>query len=169
MNISIETSQPDKIKKLFQEDKEYLKNCSISYGKPSSFLELLNYMKLLWSENYSVEIHALNNTVLLPQLMFKNKVINTKEYNIYTSLFNNKNYLPDIVLLIYDDNTQLIEDIVNDPFFKIQVYKIQYSSDNLEKNISSVLEEIKSKFIQNNSKFAYFEKSYSNYNSVNNE
>jgi len=167
MNISIETSEPTKVKNLFQ--KEELKNISISHGTPSCFLELLNYLKLLWSENYSIEINALNNITLLPQRMFNSKILNEKEYNIYTSLFNNKSYLPDIIIILYDDNTQLIEDIVNDPFFKIQVYKIQYNSENIEKNISNLLKEINSKFIQNNSKFAYFEKSYSNYNSIDNE
>lgn len=178
MRISIETSRPSLVNELFkimttQHDKCVLNNentSTIEITKNSSFVELLNYLRTLWTMSDNVYINVLYNIILYPQLLFSQNNCTSKEYAIYKNVFNSKNYLPDVVILFYDENTQVMEDLLNDPFFKIQVYKIQMLPNMLNEmadTLSDVLIHIYTNYIDISSQFSYFEQCYANYNCIN--
>lgn len=183
MRISIETSQPHLVQELFKtmlkkhEDKEenFLSNVEnqneeISLtNKEPTFVELLNYMRMLWSSHNSLYINVLYNIVVYPQFMVSRDRCTPKEYSIYKSIFNNKNYMPDIVILLYDENTTAMENILNDPFFKIHVFKVQLIENMLNETaqmLSDTLVYIYGNYIEDSSQFSYFEQCYANYNCI---
>ena len=144
MRISIETSKPHLVKELFKcmtkshelqelenEELEDGQNCDFLHKNEPSFAELLNYMRLLWTSDNSVYVNVIYNIVLYPQFMLSKERCTTREYSIYKNVFNSKNYMPDIVILLYDENTAAIENMLNDPFFKIHVFKVQLFDDML--------------------------------------
>ena len=190
MRISIETSQPHIVQELFkyltkeqdtnttnttntststtEEQQDTLKN--LLCEKEPSFVELLNYMRMLWSSRNNLYINVLYNIVMYPQFMISRERCTPKEYAIYKSIFNSKNYMPNIVILLYDDNTTGMENMLNDPFFKIQVFKVQLIEDMLSETaqmLSDTLVYIYENCVDDISQFSYFEQCYANYNCIN--
>lgn len=173
MRVSIETSNPELLLELIQKennslDKHIVDTIFFNTHNPS-LTELLNYIRTLWSINDKVYINVFSNIVLFPQYMINNKKYNQKDYAIYKHIFNSKNCLPSVVILLYDDETSFIENVLNDPLFNIRVYKVQLSSnhDDIVKSLNDILSIVFSNYIDDNSQFRYFEQCYSNYNRIN--
>ncbi len=182
MRISIETSKPHLVKELFKcmtkshelqelenEELEDGQNCDFLHNNEPSFAELLNYMRLLWNSDNSVYVNVIYNIVLYPQFMLSKERCTTREYSIYKNVFNSKNYMPDIVILLYDENTAAIENMLNDPFFKIHVFKVQLFDDMLNETaqmLSDTLLYIYGNYVDDSSHFSYFEQCYANYNCI---
>lgn len=171
MKVSVETSNLKIVKDLFSSIE--LKHYNFRYyDKPcENFVDLLHFLKVLWTDN-CIEMNVIFNSVLHCQELYYQKIINEKDYNIYKALFNNKNYLPDVVILLYDDNTEFIENFLNDPLFEKKVYKIQLEEDALDNtvhNIKKVLHEIYENTMEDPLNFRYFEQSYTNYKSINDQ
>ena len=114
-----------------ESEKKFQDSDNFLCDKEPSFVELLNYMRILWSTNNNVYVNVLYNIVVYPQFMVSKEKCTQKEYSIYKSIFNRKNYMPDIVILLYDENTVSMENMLNDPFFKIHVFKVQLLDDML--------------------------------------
>jgi hypothetical protein len=155
-----EAEEPEK---KFQDSDNFL--CD----KEPSFVELLNYMRILWSTNNNVYVNVLYNIVVYPQFMVSKEKCTQKEYSIYKSIFNRKNYMPDIVILLYDENTVSMENMLNDPFFKIHVFKVQLLDEMLNETaqmLSDTLMFIYGNYIDDSSQFSYFEQCYANYNCI---
>lgn len=189
MRISIETSKPQLVKELFsrmlkkhekvveetlyceeQTDKDDIQqNKNFLWNKEPSFVELLNYMRMLWSYQNSVYVNVLYNIVVYPQFMVSKERCTPREYLIYKNIFNGKNYMPDIVILLYDKDTAAMENMLNDPFFKIHVFKVQLIEDMLNETaqmLSDTLVYIYGNYIEDSSQFSYFEQCYANYNCI---
>ena len=197
MRISIETSKPHLVKELFKcmtkshelqeveneeleetqetqdsqdlQDLQDLQNCDFLHKKEPSFAELLNYMRMLWTSDNSVYVNVIYNIVLYPQFMLSRERCTSREYSIYKSVFNSKNYMPDVVILLYDENTTAIENMLNDPFFKIHVFKVQLFDSMLNETaqmLSDTLLYIYANYIDDSSHFSYFEQCYANYNCI---
>ena len=151
-------------------DLEDLNNSEQLLGdKEPSFVELLNYMRMLWSSHNSVYVNVLYNIVVYPQFMLSKERCTPKEYSIYKNVFNNKNYMPDIVILLYDENTAAMENMLNDPFFKIHVFKVQLMHGLLNETaqmLSDTLLYIYGNYVEDSSQFSYFEQCYTNYNCI---
>ena len=77
--------------------------------------------------------------------------------------------MPDVVILLYDENTAAIENMLNDPFFKIHVFKVQLFDSMLNETasvLSDTLLYIYANYIDDSSHFSYFEQCYANYNCI---
>jgi len=152
-----------------ESEKKIQDNDNFLCDKEPSFVELLNYMRILWSTNNNVYVNVLYNIVVYPQFMVSKEKCTQKEYSIYKSIFNRKNYMPDIVILLYDENTVSMENMLNDPFFKIHVFKVQLLDDMLNETaqmLSDALMFIYGNYIDDSSQFSYFEQCYANYNCI---
>lgn len=170
MKVSVETSNLKIVKDLFSSIE--LKHYNFKYYDKSceNFIDLLHLLKVLWTDN-CIEMNVIFNSILQCQKLYEEKIINERDYNIYKALFNNKNYLPDVVILLYDDNTEFIENLLNDPLFEKKVYKIQLEEDTLDNtvyNIKKVLHEIYENTMEDPLNFRYFEQSYANYKGIHN-
>ena len=152
-----------------ESEKKFQDSDNFLCDKEPSFVELLNYMRILWSTNNNVYVNVLYNIVVYPQFMVSKEKCTQKEYSIYKSIFNRKNYMPDIVILLYDENTVSMENMLNDPFFKIHVFKVQLLDDMLNETaqmLSDALMFIYGNYIDDSSQFSYFEQCYANYNCI---
>ena len=152
-----------------ESEKKFQDSDNFLCDKEPSFVELLNYMRILWSTNNNVYVNVLYNIVVYPQFMVSKEKCTQKEYSIYKSIFNRKNYMPDIVILLYDENTVSMENMLNDPFFKIHVFKVQLFKNMLVETaqmLSDTLLYIYGNYIDDSSHFSYFEQCYANYNCI---
>ena len=151
------------------EEVEGIQNYDFLNEKEPSFAELLNYMRLLWSSHNTVYVNVLYNIIVYPQFMISKERCTTREYLIYKNVFNSKNYMPDVVILLYDENTSAMENMLNDPFFKIHVFKVQLFKNMLVETaqmLSDTLLYIYGNYIDDSSHFSYFEQCYANYNCI---
>ncbi len=136
-----------------------------------NFIELLHFLKVLWMDN-SIEVNVLNNIIMQPQKLYHENIIVDRDYNIYKTLSTTKNYLPDVIILLYDENTEFIENFLMTPFLKKKVYKIQLEKDTLHNtvyNMKNVLSDIYQNINDDTLNFRYFEQCYSNYKSIDNK
>ena len=170
MKVSVETSDVQIVRKLFSciDLKKFNVNFKHYDNACNNFKELLHFLKVLWADN-SIEVNVLNNIIMQPQRLYDENIIVDRDYNIYKTLFNNKNYLPDVIILLYDENTEFIENFLNDPLFEKKVYKIQLEKDTLDNtvyNMKNVLSDIYLNINDDTLNFRYFEQCYSNYKSI---
>jgi hypothetical protein len=170
MKVSVETSDVQIVRKLFSciDLKKFNVNFKHYDNDCNNFKELLHFLKVLWADN-SIEVNVLNNIIMQPQRLYDENIIVDRDYNIYKTLFNNKNYLPDVIILLYDENTEFIENFLNDPLFEKKVYKIQLEKDTLDNtvyNMKNVLSDIYLNINDDTLNFRYFEQCYSNYKSI---
>ena len=170
MKVSVETSDVQIVRKLFSciDLKKFNVNFKHYDNDCNNYKELLHFLKVLWADN-SIEVNVLNNIIMQPQRLYDENIIVDRDYNIYKTLFNNKNYLPDVIILLYDENTEFIENFLNDPLFEKKVYKIQLEKDTLDNtvyNMKNVLSDIYLNINDDTLNFRYFEQCYSNYKSI---
>ena len=159
----------EKMEENLQKKQENLQNYDFLNEKEPSFAELLNYMRMLWNSNNTVYVNVLYNIIVYPQFMLSKERCTTREYSIYKNVFNSKNYMPDVVILLYDENTTAMENMLNDPFFKIHVFKVQLFKNMLTETaqmLSDTLLYIYGNYIDDSSHFSYFEQCYANYNCI---
>lgn len=173
MKVSVETSDTKIVREVFSRIDLKKFNVNLKYydNDCKNFIELLHFLKVLWVDN-SIEVNVLNNIVMQPQKLHHENIIVDRDYNIYKTLFNNKNYLPDVIILLYDENTEFMENFLNDPLFEKKVYKIQLEKDTLDNtvyNVKNVLSDIYQNINDDTLNFRYFEQCYSNYKSIDNK